>query len=42
MAAMESLYKLSDFAGEDFFLDIDHQETKMAYGVHVCKRIGTK
>jgi hypothetical protein len=36
---MKSLHRLSDFTVEDFFLEIDHQETRMAY---VCKQIGTK
>ena len=31
----------SGFRGEDF-LEINQSETKIAYGDHVCKRIGTK
>jgi hypothetical protein len=29
------------FRGEDF-LEIDQSETRIAYGGHVCERIGTK
>jgi hypothetical protein len=32
---------LSGSRGEDF-LEINQSETKIAYGGHVCKRIGTK
>jgi hypothetical protein len=35
MAAMEILYRLSGFRGEDF-LEIDQPETRIAYGSHVC------
>jgi hypothetical protein len=31
----------SGFRGEDF-LEINQSETRIAYGGHVCKRIGTK
>jgi hypothetical protein len=31
----------SGFRGEDF-LEIDQPETRIAYGGHVCKRIGAK
>jgi len=41
MAAMEILYRLSGFRGEDF-LEIEQPETRMVYGGHVCKWIGTK
>ena len=41
MAAMEILYRLSGFRGEDFLV-IDKPETIMAYCGHVCKQIGTK
>ena len=41
MAAMEILYRLSDFRGEDFLV-IDKPERIMAYCGHVCKQIGTK
>jgi hypothetical protein len=35
MAAMQILYRLSGFRGEDF-LEIDQPETRIAYGSHVC------
>ena len=41
MVAMEILYKLSGFKGEDF-LEIDQPKTRIAYGDHVCERIRTK
>jgi hypothetical protein len=31
----------SGFRGKDF-LEIDQSETRIAYGGHVCNRIGTK
>jgi hypothetical protein len=30
----------SGFRGEDFFLEINQSETRIAYDGHVCKRIG--
>jgi hypothetical protein len=33
--------RLSGFRGEDF-LEINQSETRIVYGCHVCKRIGTK
>ena len=35
MVAIEILYRLSDFKGEDF-LEIDQPETRIAYGGYVC------
>jgi hypothetical protein len=32
----------SGFRGEDFFLEINQSEARMACGGHVCIRIGTK
>jgi len=41
MAAMDILYRLSRFRGEDV-LEIDEPETRIVYGGHVCLRIKTK
>jgi hypothetical protein len=35
MAAIEILYRLSGFRGENF-LEIDQPETRIAYGGYVC------
>ena len=32
----------SGFREEDFFLEINQSETRIAFAGHVCKRIGTK
>jgi len=40
MAAMEILYRLSGFRGEEV-LEIDQPETRIAYSGHVCELIDT-
>ena len=32
----------SVFRGDEFFLEINQSETRIAYGGHVCQRIGTR
>jgi len=41
MYAMEILYRLSGFRGEDC-LEIDQPEIRIDYDVHVCYQIETK